>query len=344
MNEILNDIELWIAEGVTDVALATVVLTWGSAPRRIGAKMAVSADGRISGSVSGGCVEGVVIEACLNTIGSGKAQLLHYGVADETAWDVGLACGGSIDIFVEVLDEKWHRFFRQMASESWAGLVVTIIEGPDEQIGRRVAYGRSGDHLGSLGDGLDSELQPLIPSIRQSQRISLAGGLEVFLDLVQPSPILVMIGGVHVAIALITQAKSVGYRTIVIDPRRSFSSEIRFPDVNHLLQKWPEKAFQDFMPTPDMAVALLTHDPKIDDQALKVLLDSNVFYIGALGSRKTHAKRMDRLRQMGFDDEKIAKIHAPIGMDIGADNPEEIALAIMAEIVAVRREAVQESR
>jgi xanthine dehydrogenase accessory factor len=343
MKEILNDMDLWFADGRTDIALATVVLTWGSSPRRIGAKMAVTADGRISGSVSGGCVEGAVVEVCSHALNSGKAQLLHYGVADEKAWDVGLACGGNIDVFVEVLDEKWYRFFRHIVLEAWAGVVVTVIRGPQELLGRKAAYGRDGERTGSLGADLDIELQSVFSSIHQSQRISLRTDLEIFVDLFQPPPVLVMIGGVHVAIALTRQAKSVDYQTVVIDPRRSFGSEIRFPDVDYLLQEWPKKAFEELMPTPDMAVALLTHDPKIDDQALKILLDSEVFYIGALGSRKTHANRKDRLREMGFSDSKIARIYAPIGLDIGADNPEEIALAIMAEIIGVRRGIVQSS-
>jgi xanthine dehydrogenase accessory factor len=241
------------------------------------------------------------------------------------------------------LDEKWHRFFRHTALEAWAGIVVTVIRGPHELLGRKAAYGREGERIGSLGDDLDIKLQSVLSSIHQSQRIALRTDLEVFVDLFQFPPKLVMVGGVHVAIALTRQAKSVGYQTVVIDPRRSFGSKIRFSDVDFLLQEWPQKAFQEIMPTPDMAVALLTHDPKIDDQALKILLDSDVFYIGALGSRKTHDKRKDRLRQMGFNDTEIARIYAPIGLNIGADNPEEIALAIMAEIVGVRRGIVKPS-
>jgi xanthine dehydrogenase accessory factor len=222
-------------------------------------------------------------------------------------------------------------------------MVVTVIRGPQKMLGRKAAYDRKGERTGSLGDDLDIELQSFLSSIHQSQRISLRTELEVFVDLIQPPPILVMVGGVHVAIALTRQAKRVDYQTVVIDPRRSFGSKKRFPDVDYLLQEWPQKAFQEIMPSPDMAVALLTHDPKIDDQALKILLDSEVFYIGALGSRKTHANRKDRLRQMGFSDTRIARLYAPIGLDIGADNPEEIALAIMAEIVGVRRGVVQPS-
>jgi len=337
MKEILQDIDLWFADEDAKIALATVVLTWGSAPRRVGAKMAVNAAGQMSGSVSGGCVEGAVVEACLTSLDTGQAQLLHFGVADETAWDVGLACGGSIDIFVEVLDEAWYKFFCHSVLEAWTGSVVTVIRGTQDLVGQKAAYSQGGEQTGSLGDEVDLALHSLLPALHKSQPLSLNNGIEVFVDRFQPPSILVMVGGVHVAVALTRLAKSVGCQTVVVDPRRSFGSELRFPEVDYLIQKWPEQAFQEFKPSPNMAVALLTHDPKIDDQALKILLASNAFYIGALGSRKTHAKRKDRLRQMGFTDEAIARIHAPIGLDIGADNPEEIALAIMAEIVAVRR-------
>ena len=343
MKELMNDLDLWFAEDDADIALATVVETWGSSPRRVGAKMAVTDDGRISGSVSGGCVEGAVVEACRHTLASGIPQLLHYGVADETAWDVGLACGGNIDIFVEVLDEQWYRFLQQTVLEPWAGYVVTIVRGPQDLLGLKAAYDRKGGLTGSLNDSLDSDLQALLPPIEHSRSLSLRADLDVFVDLFQLSPILVMVGGVHVAIALTRYAKSIGYQTVVVDPRRSFSSDDRFPEVDHLLQKWPQVAFQEIRPNPDMAVALLTHDPKIDDQALEILLNSDVFYIGALGSRKTHAKRKERLRHLGFNDAKIARIYSPIGLNIGADNPEEIALAIMAEIIGVRRGFVRSS-
>jgi xanthine dehydrogenase accessory factor len=179
-----------------------------------------------------------------------------------------------------------------------------------------------------------------LPETQRAQRVSLGEEVEVFVDLYRPAPSLVLVGGVHVAIALSSLAKSVGYATIVVDPRRAFGSKERFPEVDQVIQKWPKKALQEIELTQDTAVALLTHDPKIDDQALEIVLDSDAFYIGALGSRKTHAKRKQRLEQMGFNSEEIAKIHAPIGLPIGAENPEEIALAIMAEIVGVRRDAV----
>lgn len=340
MKEILDDVERWFAEGKVDIALATVVSTWGSAPRRVGAKMALTADGRISGSVSGGCVEGAVIEAGRVTIETGKPQLLHFGVADETAWDVGLACGGNIDIFVDSLDQSTYEMMRDFVLEDWAGSVVTVIGGPEALIGQRILHQRDGATIGSIGSDLDEPLFAILRGVQRAQRISLGEEVEVFVDLYRPAPSLILVGGVHVAIALSSLAKSVGYGTTVVDPRRAFGSEERFPEVDQVIQKWPRKALQEIGLTADTAVALLTHDPKIDDQALEIALNSDAFYIGALGSRKTHAKRKQRLEQMGFNGGQIAKIHAPIGLPIGAENPEEIALAIMAEIVGVRRGAV----
>jgi len=343
MKEIFHDVDRWFAEGETAIALATVVNTWGSAPRKVGAKMAFTADGRISGSVSGGCVEGAVLDAGLDSIRSGEPQLLHYGVADETAWEVGLACGGIIDVFVEILDEPSYFQLRKLIVEDWEGSVITVISGPKELVGQTVAYSRDGDRIGSQVVGEGDILRNRLPGFHRSQRFSLSDDVEVFVDIFRPAPTLIMVGGVHVAIALTILAKTIGYRSVIVDPRRAFGSEIRFPNVDKLVQEWPKKAFQEIPLTADTAVALLTHDPKIDDQALSILLDSSVFYIGALGSRKTHNKRLQRLEMMGYENEQLARIHAPIGLRIGADNPEEIALAVLAEIVAVRRGVFQPS-
>ncbi len=336
MKEIIDDLERWFAEGETGVALATVVATWGSAPRRVGAKMALTADGRISGSVSGGCVEGAVVEAGRITIETGTPQLLHFGVADETAWDVGLACGGNIDIFVDILDQLTFNMMRDYVMEDWTGCIIIVIDGPEKLLGQRIVYQRDGNYVGSFSIDLDEALQAEMAKTQRTQRVTLSEEVEVFMDLYQPAPTLVLVGGVHVAVALSSLAKSVGYSTVVVDPRRAFGSAERFPNVDQLIQQWPKKALDEIELTADTAVALLTHDPKIDDQALEIVLPSGVFYIGALGSRKTHTKRIKRLEQMGFDIGQIGRIHAPIGLPIGAENPEEIALAIMAEIVGVR--------
>ncbi len=333
MHDILPTIEAWLAAGQA-VALATVVQTWGSSPRPVGAKMGITAVPDVVGSVSGGCVEGAVVKAGQDALTRGKPQLLHFGVADETAWDVGLACGGSISVWVEPLDELVFSFLRQHIREETAVTTITLLSGPEA--GRKLAFNRAGQQVGDLAQWTATAVAAA-QSLPTSQLIPLADGIDAFVDVLHPAPLLVLIGGVHIAVALASFAKTLGWRTAVIDPRRAFGSAARFPHVDRLIQMWPEKALEAMELGPETAVALLSHDPKIDDPALKTLLNSPVGYIGALGSRKTHAKRVARLQKMGFDEAAIARIHAPIGLDIGAKTPEEIALSIMAEIVATKR-------
>ncbi|MCP4423406.1 MAG: XdhC/CoxI family protein [Chloroflexi bacterium] len=333
MKTVFSVVNSWLPQR-TAVALATVVETWGSSPRQAGAKMAFTADGKIVGSVSGGCVEGAVIEAGQETLQTGRPQLLHFGVADKTAWDVGLACGGTIEVFVQRLDTAVFSLLSQLINENRAGTVFTVIRGPG--LGKSIVIAEDGRVAGTLGADLD-ERAHAVPSIKQSQRLALTDSIEVFADAIRPAPTLVMVGGVHIAVALTSLAKTVGYRTVVVDPRRAFGDNERFPHADKLIAAWPDKAFEQIELNSGTAVALLTHDPKIDDPALKIVLNSPVFYIGALGSRHTHAQRRQRLQKMGFDDETINRIHGPIGLNIGARSPEEIALSIMAEIVNVRR-------
>ncbi|HIP69980.1 MAG TPA: XdhC family protein [Anaerolineae bacterium] len=337
MQEIISEIDQWLVDCRTPIALATVIQTWGSAPRRAGAKMAVNAAGEMAGSVSGGCVEGAVVEAAQQTLADGRPQLLHFGVADETAWEVGLACGGTIDIFVEPLDNAAYAFQRQLIAQNKAGAVITIIRGPEKWVGKKLLAGTDGRLQNSLSPELDALAAPQAQNLAAPQAVQLTNEIETFVDAVRPSPTLIMVGGVHIAIPLAAYAKTLGYKTIVVDPRRAFASDARFPHVDKLIAAWPQKAFTEIELTGDTAVALLTHDPKIDDPALDAVLNSPVFYIGALGSRKTHAKRCQRLQAKGFNDQQITRIHGPIGLNIHAVTPAEIALAIVAEITQVRR-------
>ncbi|MBX3059006.1 MAG: XdhC family protein [Anaerolineae bacterium] len=336
MQEVINDINQWQAENLP-IALATVVQTWGSAPRKEGAKMAVTPDGRMAGSVSGGCVEGAVFEEAVAALENGRPKLLHFGVADETAWDVGLACGGTIEIFVEGLDAAHYTLMHELITQDKAGASITIIRGPEGTVGHKVTVARDGRTIGTFGPELDTLALAAEKKLQSPQRVQLTEEVEVFVDTVRPSPTLIMVGGVHIAVALTQYAKVLGFQTIVIDPRRAFGSEARFPHVDKLIQAWPKKAFAEVDVTPETAVALLTHDPKIDDPALEVVLHSPAFYVGALGSSKTHAKRVARLQEMGITAEQIGRIHAPIGLDITAVTPEEIALSVMAEIVKAYR-------
>ena len=342
MREVISDIERWRREGQR-VALATVIETWGSAPRGVGAKMAFTPSGQIAGSVSGGCVEGAVYEAGTETLETGTAQLLSFGVADETAWDVGLACGGQIQVFVEPLSDDTYDQVQQWLAAEQTAAVVTVVKGPGSLLGRKLYVSVDGSRRGSLDSAIDDEAVSLANDALAAGRstryllTSASYELEIFVDAILPSPTLVMVGGVHIAVALSAIARSVGYHTIVIDPRRAFGSAERFADVDRLIQAWPGEAFQEVVITPATAVAMLTHDPKIDDPALMTVLPSPAFYVGALGSARTHEMRRRRLLDAGMEPELVNRIHSPIGLDINATTPEEIAVAIMAEIVAARR-------
>ena len=341
MRDILPDLDRW-REDRKSIALATVVQTWGSSPRRAGAKMALTRDGKITGSVSGGCVEGAVFEAGVEVLKSNIPQLLHFGVADETAWEVGLACGGSIDIFVEPLDSDFFSELHSVLVDEHQAVVVTVVRGPNDLLGREILLKDDGNVTGTLNDELDANALNLArETLAQgvSRRAMLNEAVEVFLEVILPPPTIIAVGGVHITIALMALAKTLGYRTVVIDPRQAFGNAERFPNVDQLIQAWPQEAFQQVQITRSTAIALLTHDPKLDDPALKIALQSPAFYVGALGSKTTQAKRRQRLLEEGITDAQLDRLHGPIGLEIGAGTPEEIAMAIMAEIVAARNKA-----
>lgn len=338
MRDILYDLERWREEHKS-IALATVIQTWGSSPRREGAKMALTPDGKIAGSVSGGCVEGAVFEAGVEVLATNQPQLLHFGVADETAWDVGLACGGSIDIFVKPLDLSTYKDLHSAIVEERPAVLVTVVRGEGEILGKELLLREDGSVTGTLGASLDeSALKVARETLASgvSRRAELDESTEIFLEVLLPPPTLIAVGGVHITVALMALAKTLGYRTVVVDPRSAFGNLERFPHVDQLIQAWPDEAFQQVQLTRSTAVAMLTHDPKLDDPALKIALPSPAFYVGALGSRTTQAKRRQRLLDGGLSEAELERLHGPIGLEIEAHTPEEIALSIMAEIVAMR--------
>ncbi|MCB8951366.1 MAG: XdhC family protein [Ardenticatenales bacterium] len=341
MQEVIADIDRWQADG-HPVALATVIETWGSAPRKVGAKLALTPAGGMAGSVSGGCVEGAVFAAGVETLESGRPQLLTFGVADETAWDVGLACGGSIKVFVEPLPAAVYAVLREgvLADEGLA--VTTVIAGPDNWLGTKAVVGPGGVVFAEMPASLQTKAlaaakEALTHGRSQSVTVNEPQPCTLFVEAILPLPNLIMVGGVHIAVALTHMARTLGYRTVVIDPRRAFGNTARFPHADQVIQAWPDKAFPQVKLNQGTAVAMLTHDPKIDDPALKIVLPSAAFYVGALGSRGTQEKRRRRLENAGIPPHLIQRIHGPIGLDINAQTPEEIALSIMAEIVAARR-------
>jgi xanthine dehydrogenase accessory factor len=323
MRDILTDLIKWKGEG-KPIALATVIQTWGSSPRRAGSRMGITLDGRMTGSVSGGCVENAVVEAGIESLKTGQPQLLHFGVADETAWEVGLACGGNIDIFVQPLDFDFLDAVRRLLGEDRSIAIATITRAPGNLTGREMVFDEEGRIIHSIGNEWDDLVLNMAQetlSQGSSRRIMLNEEIEVFVDAILPPPTLIVVGGVHIAMALVSLAKTLGYRTVVMDPRRAWGSEERFPNVDQLIQ------------TRSTAMATLTHDPKLDDPALKYALSSPAFYVGALGSKTTHAKRRERLLNDGVSEAQLSRLHAPIGLDIGAQTPEEIALAVMSEVV-----------
>lgn len=338
MRDIFSEVDQWSKKGQV-IALATVIKTWGSSPRTVGAKMAVNELGEMVGSVSGGCVEGAVVTACARTIQSGEPQRLHFDIADETAWDVGVACGGQLDVIVRLLTADMMAFYRQVIDSGETFAVSTIVDGDQDILGKELWQTEGSSVVGSVRADLDAQISEKIAA-------ALIGGkpvleklteeIELFTDVVLPQPTLIVVGGVHIAISLVKIAKASGYRVIVIDPRRQFGTVGRFPQADQIIHQWPDEAFESIKLTRNTAVAMLTHDPKIDDPGLIVALESQVFYIGALGSSKTQAARRERLLELGVDEKYLARIHGPIGLDLGGRSPEEIAVSIMAEIIQQR--------
>jgi len=343
MKDILPDLTRWFDSG-EPVAIATVVQTWGSSPRKVGAKMGVAGGGKMTGSVSGGCVEGAVVEEALDCLETGRPRLLHFGVADETAWEVGLACGGSIDVFVQRLDPAMFEAMREFIESDRPFAVLHVLEGPEGLIGSGFLVDRQGEVLvGSPGGELAGAADTARESLKtgRSGRVTLSPGFEAFVDVYRPAPELVIVGGVHIAVALAKFAGELGFRTTIVDPRRAFGSQERFPFADRLIQAWPDKALDELALTPNDAVAVLTHDPKLDDPALMVALPGEAFYVGALGSKGTQAKRRRRLLDAGLTEAQLDRLYGPIGLSIGAQTPEEIAISILAEIIAAKNESGQ---
>lgn len=328
LDDILNRAQAWRMAG-HGVALATVVRTWGSSPRPVGSHLAVCADSAFVGSVSGGCIEGAVIQEALAAISDGKPRLLDFGISDEQAWEVGLACGGRVQVLVGRIERDGPLFDRLMALRAAcrpATLVTRLADGAQALV-------EEDQVTGSL---------PLpaadLERIHQRMAADQSGLLDedglLFARVYAPPPRLLIIGAVHISQALAPMASMAGYGVTVVDPRRAFASAERFPGVA-LSTEWPDEAMERLAPDARTAVVTLTHDPKLDDPALAAALVSPAFYIGALGSTRTHAKRVARLTEMGLASQ-LERIHAPVGLKLGGRYPVEIAVAILAQITGVR--------
>jgi xanthine dehydrogenase accessory factor len=354
MKELIDTLTAWQAEG-RETGRAIVVRTFGSAPRPEGAVMIVSDDGRLAGSVSGGCVEGAAFEEIERARRDGHARVIRYGISDEQAWDVGLACGGTIDVLVEPLVRPEAAAAARDAATTGGRAIVTPLPGdappptfgphepgPGDLPAPVLVVHEDGRLDGTLGDPADdAELVRLgLASLAEGTSRSVEiGGRQLFIEAYPLRPRLIIVGAVQVAIPLVAIAKQLGYETVVVDGRATFATRERFPDADQLVVGWPDEVAEQIGLGPADSVAVLTHDVKFDEPAIVESLRRRARYVGAVGSRKTQADRRERLREAGVTDEELAELRGPIGLDLGGRSPAETALAIMAEIIAARHGA-----
>ena len=309
VDDILTPMSVWLKEK-RKVALATVISTWGSAPRPVGGQMAIDSNGEIIGSVSGGCIEGAVINEGINSINDGKLRIKDYGISNDMAWEVGLACGGELKILIQPLnleDKIVYSIVENIKNREPTKLIINCLTGSRH---------------------IDNSI---INQMSFYDKIK-----EEFIHVIDPKPRLFIVGAVHIAQALISLAKTADFEIILIDPRDHFATKDRFPNCK-IINEWPDTALSNFILDKSTHLVTLTHDPKIDDPALIYTLKKDIGYIGSLGSKKTHNKRCERLIDIGFCQSDLSKIHGPIGLNIKAKTPAEIAISIMAEIINFRR-------
>lgn len=335
MKELLTTLQLWQAEGV-GVGRAVVVRTYGSAPRQPGAVLLYASDGRVAGSVSGGCVEGAAAEEIEAARESGKTKTVRYGITDEQAWSVGLACGGTIDVLIEpaVPEEAVEAASRD------GTVVITRLPGEEATDPQaRLIFDTDGGLRGTTGSAETDEAITLGAGealLRGISRVLEIGKRSFFLETYPVKPRLVIVGAVEIARALVTIAHELGFETVVIDGRPAFASRERFPQADQLIVAWPDEAFAKIRLNRDDSVAVLSHDVKFDEPAIVDALRRGCRYVGAIGSKKTQADRRERLRSEGVSAEDVARLHGPIGLDLGGKAPAETALSILAEVVAAR--------
>ena len=324
MRDVLESLERWAQAG-TRVATATVVATERSAPREPGAVLAVDADGNVVGSVTGGCVEPAVYGEAREVLAGEGPRLRTYGIADEEAFEVGLPCGGTVHIFVDALDP---------------GLMAPLAEAVRAERPIALETRISGEQIGAkrlVGPEDESPAAELLARAETGVVETPEG--QVFVSSFAPRPNMYVFGAVDHAAALASIGRFLGFRVTVCDARARFVTRERFPDVDELVVEWPDRFLQEAPVDERTAICILTHDHKFDIPALKVALETPAGYIGAMGSRRTNADRAERLRAEGVTDEEMARIHAPIGLRIGSRSPQEVAVAIAAEIVQVMRAA-----
>jgi xanthine dehydrogenase accessory factor len=370
VRDILNKVTKWWEAGET-FGLATVVRTYRSAPRDPGAALAVSPGGEVIGSVSGGCVEGAVYELSMDVSQTGSPVLQTYGVSDDDAFAVGLTCGGILDIFVEPVNQDRFPELGDIAAAVERGepvAVATVIGGPGQVGARRVIWGRAapghtnmgqtgpaesddGWHAGAsgtLGSGarldaaVDDDVRGMLAQGLTGIRRYGAHGerrgdeLSVFVNSFAPAPRMLVFGAIDFAAAVARVGKFLGYHVTVCDARQVFATKSRFPDADEVIVEWPHRFLAGTSIDSRTVICVLTHDPKFDVPLLEVALRTPAGYIGAMGSRRTHDDRIERLREVGLTEAELARLRSPIGLDLGARTPEETAVSIAAELIQLR--------
>jgi xanthine dehydrogenase accessory factor len=352
MRDVLDSLASWWEDGKS-VALATVVATFRSAPRQPGASMLVGPGGEAVGSVSGGCVEGAVYELGNQVLADGRPVLQRYGVSDDDAFAVGLTCGGILDVFVEKVDQETFPWLGAVAEAVKAEdpvAVATVVAGPADRLGKRLVIwpdrvdGSTGsarlddavrdDAGGRLAAGRNAMLHYGVDGQRRGE------GLDVFVESFAPPPRMIVFGAIDFAAAVAQMGSFLGYRVTVCDARPVFATASRFPGANEVVVEWPHRYLKAEAEAGRIdgrtAICVLTHDPKFDVPLLEVALRlPEVGYIGAMGSRRTHADRLQRLREAGLTEEELSRMSSPIGLDLGARTPEETAVSIAAEMIAL---------
>ena len=345
MREIIDEITPWYESG-TPFALATVVRTWSSAPRPVGAAMAVASSEEVIGSVSGGCVEGAIHEEALEVLKTGQAKSVTYGVSDDNAFSVGLTCGGTIEIFIQLIDKQSFPEFGTVVlaiKEQRPIAVATIIDAP-AAIGARIIF--DADQVwGSLNSaGLDYSVSEdgrgyLSAGHTHTLKLGPAGerlgdDVSIFIESFAPAPRMIVFGAIDFAGAVARVGKFLGFHVTVCDARALFTTKKRFPEADEVIVDWPHRYLATVDVDERTVICVLTHDPKFDVPVLEIALRSKAGYVGAMGSRRTHADRLARLREIGMSESELARLRSPIGLDIGPRTPEETAISIAAEIIS----------
>ncbi|MFF4687210.1 XdhC family protein [Streptomyces sp. NPDC001307] len=353
MLDIAEELNRWVEQG-RDFAVATVVAVGGSAPRQPGAALAVDADGTALGSVSGGCVEGAVYELCRQALEDGETVLERFGYSDEDAFAIGLTCGGVIDILVTPVRADGPArpvaaAALAAAARGEAAALARIVEGPDELRGRALLVRPDGSFEGGFGGHpeldrtvaaeagafLDAGRTGCLEIGEQGSRCG--APLTVLVESSVPAPRMIVFGAIDFASALVRVGKFLGYHVTVCDARPVFATKARFPEADEIVVEWPHRYLERTQTDGRTVLCVLTHDAKFDVPLLKLALRLPVAYVGAMGSRRTHLDRNERLREVGVTELELARLRSPIGLDLGARTPEETALSIGAEIVAGRR-------